>query len=370
MRAAISRCLLLVSLVVIASCGGGQKGTGIEVTASLLFDGRRFVSPGAVLIRGGKIVRVGMRPVGGAARTVELGDATLLPGFIDLHSYTAAEGLLEAGVTTVRILGAPLEELSPKQVGPVRVRSAGPILTAPGGYPIALGLAEIALPVRGEERARAAVRELAARGADLVKLALDPTSAWPMLSEAEARAIVGEAHRLGLFVTAHVVGAAATERALAAGVDELSNVPCGGIPSGLLRTLVDRDVEVVGALDAFTSVRSYVRCADPVADARRFVAMGGELLYGTFLGAPGIPFGIDVEELRLLRMAGLEPAAVLAAATARAGAQLGLEPLGTLARGAPADVIAVPGDARRLREDFHVPLLVIRGGRVVVDPNR
>jgi imidazolonepropionase-like amidohydrolase len=356
--------LLLASLLTLVSCGG-EKEPGIEVTASLLFDGKRFISPGAVLIRGREIVRVGTEPIG-ARRTIDLGDATILPGFIDLHSYTAAADLLEAGVTTVRILGAPLDAFSTQQAALMRVGTSGPILTAPGGYPISIGLPEIALPVRGEKRARAAVRRLARRDVDLVKLALDPTNGWPMLSAAEVRAIVAEAHRRGLRVTAHAFGPAAVERALFAGVDELSNVPCGGIPDGLLRGLVARDVEVIGALDALTSF--HASCADPVADARRFAALGGELLYGTFLGAPGIAVGINVEELRLLRAAGLTTAAVLAAATARAGEQLGLEPLGALVRGAPADVIAVPGDARQLREDLHVPLLVVRGGRVVVDP--
>jgi imidazolonepropionase-like amidohydrolase len=69
-----------------------------------------------------------------------------------------------------------------------------------------------------------------------------------------------------------------------------------------------------------------------------------------------------------MRRAGLSAEEVLAAATSRAGEHIGRAPLGTLAEGAPADVIAVRGDARRLREDLHVPLLVLRGGRLIVDP--
>jgi imidazolonepropionase-like amidohydrolase len=102
--------------------------------------------------------------------------------------------------------------------------------------------------------------------------------------------------------------------------------------------------------------------------ASRLVELGTRLLYGSDVGNQGIPFGIDVSELRLLRDAGLRPEAVLAAATSRAGEQIGLSPLGTLAEGAPADVIAVPGDARALRDDLGSPLVVLSGGRIVVDP--
>jgi imidazolonepropionase-like amidohydrolase len=86
------------------------------------------------------------------------------------------------------------------------------------------------------------------------------------------------------------------------------------------------------------------------------------------LGVAGIPFGIDVKELRLMRRAGLSAEDVLAAATSRAGEHIGLAPLGTLAEGAPADVIGVAGDARRLGDDLARPLLVVRAGRLVAGP--
>ena len=59
---------------------------------------------------------------------------------------------------------------------------------------------------------------------------------------------------------------------------------------------------------------------------------------------------------------------MLASGTSEAGAELGLAPLGTLAEGAPADVIAVRGDALALRDDLAEPLVVMTGGRLVVAP--
>jgi imidazolonepropionase-like amidohydrolase len=71
-----------------------------------------------------------------------------------------------------------------------------------------------------------------------------------------------------------------------------------------------------------------------------------------------------------MREAGLTPLEVLAAATSEAGKELGLAPLGRLVADAPADVIAVRGDARGLRDDFAAPLLVVAGGRVIAEPGR
>lgn len=124
----------------------------------------------------------------------------------------------------------------------------------------------------------------------------------------------------------------------------------------LLRELAENEVEVVATLHVLRLFRGgcgYI--------AARLVELGGRLLYGTDVGNTGIPFGIDVEELRLLRHAGMTPAEVLASATSRAGEQIGLAPLGRLVEGAPADVIAILGDLAS-------PLVVVSGGQVVVAP--
>jgi len=161
-------------------------------------------------------------------------------------------------------------------------------------------------------------------------------------------------------VTAHALGHEAVARALAGRVDELAHTPCGA-DGAQLRTIVRRRVPVVGTLHVEQLV-----AGGCLGVAQTFVRLGGTLLYGTDVGNRGIPRGIDVTELRLLRDAGLSPAQVLAAATSRAGLELHLGPLGTLAAGAPADVIAVRGDARRLPAGLASPLLVLSGDRVVV----
>lgn len=66
--------------------------------------------------------------------------------------------------------------------------------------------------------------------------------------------------------------------------------------------------------------------------------------------------------------AGMTPTQVLAAATSRAGAELGRSPLGSLAAGAPADVVAVRGDARVLSHES-TRLLVMTRGHVIIAPS-
>ena len=186
----------------------------------------------------------------------------------------------------------------------------------------------------------------------MIKIALEPGRGWPMLSVAEVRAIVAEAHVHQLIVTAHAM-MTGVAIALAGGVDELAHSPCGATADEL-REIARRRIPVVGTL--------HLTGCTP--QAALIVQMGGTLLYGTDDGNPGIPDGIDVQELRLMKAAGLTPTQVLAAATSEAADEAGLAPLGTLKAGAIADVIVVRGDARRLAQSLAVPRLVVSSGVV------
>lgn len=353
-------------LVALAGCGGDEPDADLLIRADRLFDGERFHRPGAVLIRGDVIVAVGTADAE-ARRTIDLGDATILPGFIDLHVHVAEAAMALGGLTTVRDLGGPIDLLGIDDGTPLRVLEAGPIVTAPDGYPVPAFGPGLALQVLGAAQARAAVRKLAGRGADVIKIALERGVGWPLPTVDEVRAIVAEAHRHDLRVTAHVTAEIGTRLALDGGVDELAHFPCGLLPE-TRRELIASGLPVVGTLHALELVGSFIFCGDPVAEARKFIAAGGRLLYGTDIGVRGIPRGIDVQELRMMRRAGMAPVDVLAAATSRAADQLGLALLGRITANAPADLVAVRGDARRLPDSFSVPLLVLRAGRLILEP--
>jgi imidazolonepropionase-like amidohydrolase len=84
-----------------------------------------------------------------------------------------------------------------------------------------------------------------------------------------------------------------------------------------------------------------------------------------------VPWGIDAQELGLMLQAAhgaLTPPEVLSAATARAGEQLGLAPLGRLVEGAPADLIGVRGNPLQQFKLLEYPDLVVSGGATIVQP--
>jgi len=346
-----------------AGCAGGSDRADLLVTAPRLFDGERLIQDGAVAIRGDEIVWVGRREDVGvdAARTIALPNATLLPGLIDLHSHDLGYAHAGSVVTTVRDLGTadgnlPFHE---PPSGP-RVLVAGPLITAPGGYPIPLHGPDVAHVVSSPDDARRYVRSLVRRGADVIKVSLQ--FGYPVITFATLRAIVEEAHAHDLRVTAHVGEGRGARMAVEAGVDELAHMPCGEDPEQM-GELVDAGVEIVATLHVIQLV---VGCPGLLENATSFLRRGGTLLYGSDYGVTGIPPGVDVAELELLAEAGLGRVGALRAATSKAANMLAIDGLGRLAEGSPADVVAVRGDPTQNLDDLSDPVLVVRGGVIQV----
>ena len=374
--------VLAIFAAALAGCGGdrgdhrsgkGSVAGDLIVTADRVFDGRNVIGHGIVVLRGNRVVAVGRQSdiSATAPKRIALGNATALPGFVDLHVHLLGEGQRLAPVTTVRDVGAQEEGLSlvRSRRGEPRVFYAGPLLTVPGGYPTQFFGGRIAGVVHNVAEARAVVRRLAREGATVIKVAVEwgPDGDWPVLSPTQLAAIVNQAHALGLPVTAHTSSMAAARRAFEAGVDELAHMPCRGEDPTLMRDLVARGVEIVGTLDVRQG-----RCP-VVAYSRAFVRAGGALLYGSDYGNPGISTGLDVNELRLMVRAGLSTREALTNATARAGEQLGVEKLGTLTVGAPADVVGADGNPFVDLGRLGIPsllvvrgVLVVEGGRIVL----
>lgn len=173
---------LALSLCAPAGFAAGEKNDAILFHAARVFDGHDIRIGASVLVDEGKVVRVDARSAFAdidAARVIDLGDATLLPGFIELHAHLAFQRVphdvvLRHGVTTVRDLGGPVHRPYGGD-GALRVLTSGPIITVPGGYPInVFGSSDIAMPVSTEREARIAVRDLVDGGAAVIKIALEP----------------------------------------------------------------------------------------------------------------------------------------------------------------------------------------------------
>jgi imidazolonepropionase-like amidohydrolase len=295
----------------------------------------------AVALEGSRILEIASNPPRGA-RAFEANGQWLLPAFIDAHVHLAIGGdvramsdaLLRGGIAAVLDLGAP-EPLLPsfRECAPLQVAFAGPLLTAPRGYPTqSWGADGYGLEIASEEEARKAVARVAALGARFVKLAFD--ARFPVLDAAGARAAADEAHRRGLLVAAHALDPELVRLAVEAGVDVLAHAPCGALSDKLVREIGARRLQVISTLHAYGG--------EGVENLRRLREAGAIFAYGTDLGNAGISPGIDAEELSLLSAAGLSFDAILEAV--RESARLAGVP-GTIAPGAPADLLLVPEEA-------------------------
>jgi imidazolonepropionase-like amidohydrolase len=227
--------LLLAAMIaaLLAACAAPRAGPGageailienvavIDVVAGQVLPGR------SILVRAGRIVEVGRRvaPPPGARRVDGTGKFAI-PGLWDMHAHHQMVGesslglFLANGVTGTRDMGGdaafvfPLRERirSGALLGP-EIVAAGPILdAAPAEWPLRRRVADAA-------QARAAVRELAAAGADFIKVHdHTPREAYFAIAE--------ETRRLGIPFAGHVPGAVTADEAVAAGqasIEHLSN---------------------------------------------------------------------------------------------------------------------------------------------------
>jgi len=232
----------------------------MRITARRLFTGTtdEVLEDHVIEVEDGRIVAVEPAAAGGGEPDVDLGDATLLPGLVDVHLHlaldaspnpvehlmadddatlllrmrAAAQRALSVGVTTVRDLGdrsylaLTLRDwyLAGNEVGP-RIQAAGPPITSIQGHCWFLG-GEVA----DADGIREAVRERAARGVDVVKIMasggnLTPT-VGPHVSQfgrEELAVALEEAHAVGLPLAVHAHGVQAVLDALAVGVDSVEH---------------------------------------------------------------------------------------------------------------------------------------------------
>ncbi len=249
----------------------------IVLKAARLFDGRAdvLVQNGMVIVEGKTIKSVGTElPVPGGAKIIDLGDATLCPGFIDAHTHLThertadynqgfvdsmrrevaeqailstvyARRTIEAGFTTVRDVGSTdfldvgLRNSIAKGVVPgprmlVCVHALGSV----GGHSDRNGLRHDLLPQRheaegiasGPDQLRQAVRYQVKYGADVIKfcasggvLSLADEVDTPQLTLAEMTALCDEAHRLRKKVACHSHGDQAARDAVLAGVNSIEH---------------------------------------------------------------------------------------------------------------------------------------------------
>ena len=396
---------LLLALALVAPSALAQNV--IALKAARLFDGSSdaVTRNAVVVIQGNRITAVG-GAIPPNAQVIDLGDVTLLPGFIDAHVHLSAESgdnwyldwfngmmrqpteqallattyarkTIEAGVTTVRDLGSD-DFISVGMrnainqgwiIGP-RMLVANYAIGSTGGH----GDGDPIPPVRGVPQrgplegvcngaaeCRAAVRYQIKYGADVIKfmpsggvLSLsDPVDA-PELSQDEMNAIVEEAHHWGRKVAAHCHGDAAAKMAIQAGVDSIEHGSF--MKADTLAMMKEHGVYLVptllageytgGKADKFPPAIATKAKAALAARSEMFrsaLKTGVKIAFGTDSAVS--PHGMNTKEFALMTGLGMAPSAALRSATSVGAALLGIDDrLGTIAAGKIADIVAVPGN--------------------------
>ncbi len=380
------------------------------IRGGMLFDGTGTPArpnPG-IVVEKGLITCIGgdcVAPAGASA--IDASGLSLVPGLIDLHVHFlmvnpdtdddqasvrailglsaiwdairmkpgARMALHRAGVTTLRSVGDPQSSIFDiKQYlldgyieGP-RLFVAGPLLTAPGGHPVnripsGWMSSEIAIQLSQPEAARAAVSDLAARGADGIKAVFhgvkrdDGKVILPRLDEGVFSALCDEARLRGLWVAVHSGGTNA---------EVMTATKCGA-----------------------TTIEHGVRHGNLIGDDTIDLLSQNEVVYVPTLGhepkghlnipalfQAGVMLGVGTDgdshleyhnELKRLSDAGVPAADVLLAATRNGARALRMEDrLGTLETGKVADIVIVSGEPWKRIDDLSNVAMVFQAGRLVV----
>ncbi len=364
----------------------------------------RLVQPAVVVVEENKIVAVNPASLPAEATVIDLGEATLLPGLMDMHTHLSGEfhakrymeqfymdeadlayrstvyarRTLLAGFTTVRELGGNIsnalrDAIAKGWVEGPRIFSAGKSIATTGGhadptsglnfkYKGDPGPAEGV--VNGVPQARKAVRQRYKNGADLIKitatggvLSTAKNGQNPQFTMEELRAIIETANDYGMHVAAHAHGAEGIRRAIVAGVRSIEHGSL--MDEEGIRLMKKHGTWYVPTLTAgrWVAAKSGERGFFPPMVAKKAAAIGPKIkqtfrkaheagvkiAFGTDSGVS--PHGENADEFIYMVEGGMTPVEVLQSATKNTALLLEVyDRLGSIAEGKIADIVAVPGN--------------------------
>ncbi|HBR58525.1 MAG TPA: hypothetical protein DEA22_13820 [Blastocatellia bacterium] len=405
-------------------------GSGtVVIKAARLIDGtgRAAIANAAIVVVDNKISAVGPADrvnIPGGAQIIDLGDATLMPGFIDSHTHIIgrvlgdpdsplsalrdyasfpailgtrnANNTLLAGFTTIRNVGAnDFADMALRKAinegwvpGP-RMQSAGHSLGITGGHcdenGLRPGLQERGIQkgiANGPEEVRAAVRYQVKYGADVIKTC----ATGGVLSEGDAvgatqytfeelKALVDEAAKLERRVAAHAHGTEGIKIATRAGVASIDHGSF--LDDEGARLMAEKGTYLVPTLMAGEGVEKLAKSgilkgliaekALAAAAAMRNaikIAIRNKVKIALGTDSGVIPHGTNGHEFVLMvQWGGMSPMEAILAGTMNAATLMGWETkIGSIEAGKLADIVAVPGDPLRDISRMESTVFVMKDG--------
>ncbi|MEM8488224.1 MAG: amidohydrolase family protein [Bacteroidota bacterium] len=411
--------LLIVACVLLFGADAALAQTKVLRAARMLdVNTGEVTGPARLLIEGDRIAAINPATLPADAEEIDLGDVTLLPGVMDMHTHLTmdlegdwvrrtvtdtavdsglrgvrnARRTLMAGFTTVRNVGAGgFADISLKKAidqdffpGP-RIVGAGHSLGITGGHCDATGYKPGLLEndyrqgiADGVDEVTKAVRYQIKHGAGVIKacvtagvLSFEGPVGAQQYNQEELEAIVDEAALHGIKVAGHAHGAQGILAAVKAGFASIEH-------ASILNDEIIAEMKahgtylvpttyLVGAIDLDNlppPIRAKAEFILPLAvqSLQKAIREGLNIAYGT--DAAVIPHGENGKEFAVLVDRGMTPLAAIQTATINAADLLGVDDRGRLKEGLLADIIAIPGNPLDDISAMERVSFVMKGGKV------
>ncbi|MDH3627344.1 MAG: amidohydrolase family protein [Acidobacteriota bacterium] len=385
-------------------------------------DSGKILSPAVIVVQENHISAVNPEQLPVDATTIDLGDVTLLPGLMDMHTHLtfALEGhwvhrdveesasdavlrgvkharvTLHAGFTTVRNVGsggfggvALMRAIERNDIEGPRIVPAAHSLGVTGGHcdttGYAPGIQELDYRqgvADGVDEVVKAVRYQIKHGAKVIKtcatagvLSFEETVGAQQYSDDELRAMVDEADRHGIKVAAHAHGAEGILAAVKAGVASIEHGSM--LTDEILGEMKQRGTYLVpttylvGAIDMDNlpaPIRAKAEFILPraVDSLQRAIKARINIAFGT--DAAVYPHGDNGREFAVLVQRGMSPLEAIRTATIHSADLLGVDDRGRIRKGLLADLVAVPGNPLEEIGVMEQVVFVMKDGVVAKQP--
>ncbi len=406
---------IFLTLILTASLVSAQELTVLRASRMLDVEKGEMVRNAVVVVEGDRIKAVGGK-VPEEATVIDLGDVTLLPGLMDMHTHLTldvdkdyfiravkegpadaalrgarnARRTLSAGFTTVRDVESGgfadvslMKAIDAGLVEGPRIIPAGHPISITGGHGDKTGWAPGILEggpetgiADGVDEVIRAVRYQIKHGAKVIKtmatagvLSFEGTVGAQQYSQEELNAMVQEASRHGIKVCAHAHGTEGIIAAVKAGVASIEHGTM--LNDEAIRLMKKQGTYLVPTvftwyipIDLPPELKEKDDYARSFVDksVRAAIKAGVKIALGTDAGV--YPHGDNAKEFAALVKRGMSPLEAIRTATVNAADLLGVDDRGMIAAGKLADLVAVPGNPLEDITVMERVSFVMKGGKV------